>query len=286
MRAFWKYEALGNDYLVLDPAGWGDLPAAAGIRRLCDRHFGLGSDGILWGPLPAPAGALCGLRIFNPDGSEAEKSGNGLRIFARHLFDLGRVAAEAPFAVATAGGVAACCVLEGGRRVRVGMGRARFGSGEIPVTGPAREVLNETTLAGGEPVLFCGVTVGNPHCVVLNHPATEAVALRLGPALETHPLFPRRTNVQFLEVLGPGAIRIEIWERGAGYTLASGSSASAAAAAAHRLGLCGQTVAVHMPGGVLDVKIGADFEVTQAGPVGAVSSGQVAADLLAAAGAV
>ena len=186
MRAFWKYEALGNDYLVLDPAGWGDLPAAAGIRRLCDRHFGLGSDGILWGPLPAPAGALCGLRIFNPDGSEAEKSGNGLRIFARHLFDLGRVAAEAPFAVATAGGVAACCVLEGGRRVRVGMGRARFGSGEIPVTGPAREVLNETTLAGGEPVLFCGVTVGNPHCVVLNHPATEAVALRLGPALETH----------------------------------------------------------------------------------------------------
>ncbi|MFA4943633.1 MAG: diaminopimelate epimerase [Lentisphaeria bacterium] len=283
---FWKYEALGNDYLVLDPASWGEgaPPPAAAIRRLCDRHFGLGSDGILWGPLPA-AGALCGLRIFNPDGSEAEKSGNGLRIFARFLLDSGRARAAAPFQVNTLGGVVECRVLAGGGRVRVGMGRVSFRSGDIPVAGEDRETLHETTLVGSPmtPIIFCAASVGNPHCVVLNPPTVdEATARRLGPLLETHPLFPKRINVQFLQVLDRHAIRIEIWERGAGYTLASGSSASAAAAAACKLGLCASPVRVRMPGGDLEVEVAPDFQVVQTGPVRAVASGEAAADLLAA----
>lgn len=280
---FAKYEALGNDYLVLAPESWTPELAPAAIRRLCDRHFGLGSDGILHGPLPPPAGAegfLCGLRIFNPDGSEAEKSGNGLRIFARFLYDSGRVREDVPFRVSTAGGGVECRVLDQGRRVRVDMGCVRFHSADIPVAGEPREVLRETLVLDGRPLLFCAATVGNPHCVVLNQPALPQTACELGPKIETHPLFPHRTNVQFLEVLDRNTIRIEIWERGAGYTLASGSSASAAAAVAHRLGLCGDRIEVRMPGGSLEVEIGAGFAVTQTGPVRAVSRGAAAPDLL------
>ncbi len=281
---FYKYEGLGNDYLVLDPATW-DMPLTPErIRLLCDRHFGLGSDGILLGPLPVPAGSqglLCGLRIQNPDGSEAEKSGNGLRIFARHLLDTGRVQGDAPFRVHTAGGIVECTVLERGRSVRVDMGCASFASAEIPVNGPAREAINEILELGGKSLRFCCATVGNPHCVVLNQPVTEATANALGPLLETHPLFPNRTNVQFMEVLDRNTIRIEIWERGAGYTLASGSSSSAAAAVACRLGLCDGRITVKMPGGELKIEVADDFAIRMTGPVRAVARGEAAPDLMA-----
>ena len=279
---FHKYHALGNDYLVLEPGAVPELSPAR-IRLLCDRHFGIGSDGILLGPLPAPAPAPAALpafavRIFNPDGSEAEKSGNGLRIFARHLFDTGRVAA-APFLVHTAGGWTRSQLLENGRAVRVEMGRASFTSRDIPLLEAAPEALDETITVAGETVRFTGVTVGNPHCIVRHQPATAETAHRLGPLLETHPRFPHRTNVQFLAVLDRHTIRIEIWERGAGYTLASGSSASACAAAAVRLGLCASPVTVKMPGGDLHVEVAADFAITQTGPVCAVAQGTLAPDL-------
>ncbi|MEI8078034.1 MAG: diaminopimelate epimerase [bacterium] len=279
---FHKYHALGNDYLVLEPGAVPDLSPAR-IRLLCDRHFGIGSDGILLGPLPAPASVPAALpafavRIFNPDGSEAEKSGNGLRIFARYLFDTGRVAAT-PFLVHTAGGWTRSQLLENGRAVRVEMGRASFTSRDIPLLEAAPEALDETITINGEPVRFTGVTVGNPHCIVRHQPATAETAHRLGPRLETHPRFPHRTNVQFLAVLDRHAIRIEIWERGAGYTLASGSSASACAAAAVRLGLCASPVTVKMPGGDLHVEVAADFAITQTGPVTAVAQGTIAPDL-------
>ncbi|MFA5205296.1 MAG: diaminopimelate epimerase [Lentisphaeria bacterium] len=281
---FHKYHALGNDYLVLEPDAVPDL-APARIRLLCDRHFGIGSDGILLGPLPPPTAppealAAFALRIFNPDGSEAEKSGNGLRIFARYLADTGRVGAD-PFMVHTAGGWTRCQLLEGGRMIRVAMGRASFSSAAIPLTGPAREALEETLTIAGTAVRFAGVTVGNPHCVVLNQPATVDTAHRLGPLLETHPLFPHRTNVQFMEVRDRHTLRIEIWERGAGYTLASGSSASACAAAAVRLGRCDSPVTVQMPGGDLRVEVAADFAIVQTGPVTAVAQGRIAPELLA-----
>jgi len=281
MREYHKYEGLGNDYLVLDPAGWAMPLTPERIRRLCDRHFGLGSDGILWGPEAVPEKPdAVRLRIFNPDGSEAEKSGNGLRIFARFLWDSKRVGEE-PFVVCTLGGDVECRVLDGGRAVRVAMGRVSFRSADIPVTGPEREMLNEYLELAGERVTFCAASVGNPHCVVLGQPVTAETACRLGPQIENHPSFPHRTNVQFLEIVDRGTIRIEIWERGAGYTLASGSSASASAAVARRLGFCDDRIAVLMPGGELQIEVEPDYTITMIGPVRAVATGSVAADLLA-----
>ena len=279
---FHKYQGLGNDYVVLertDPGG-ADPPKAL-VRRICDRHYGIGSDGILVEDV-APGGGLA-LRIFNPDGSEAEKSGNGLRIFARHLWDQGRVG-DAPFAVVTRGGTVQCQVREGGRMVFVEMGVARFDSGLIPVAGPPREVVDEPIDAGGERLRFTGVTVGNPHCVVHVDEPTPELARRLGPLLETHALFPERTNVQFVRVLGRHRIAIEIWERGAGYTLASGSSSCAAAAASVRLGRCSGYVTVGMPGGSLEIGVGEDYALTMLGPVGRVADGVIADELVRDAG--
>ncbi len=274
---FRKYHALGNDYLVVDPQDLAAPLTTAQIRAVCHRHFGLGSDGILWGPAPSSRAPFA-LRIFNPDGSEAEKSGNGLRIFARCLWDRKLVGRE-EFAVETAGGVVRCTVLENGRLVRVEMGRVSFWSDAVPVAGPRREVLNEPFEVGDRTFTVCAAGIGNPHCVVPMAEITPELAKRYGPLIERHPSFPRRTNVQFLPVLDRANLRIEIWERGAGYTLASGSSSSAAAAVAHKLGLCDRSVTVHMPGGKLGIEIGADFSIVMTGPVTQVAEGVLADEL-------
>jgi diaminopimelate epimerase len=274
---FWKYQALGNDYIVID-GRTRDRLADDVVRRICDRHFGVGSDGILW---HEEVGDGIGLRIFNPDASEAEKSGNGLRIFARYLFDRGLVGTDA-FAVVTPGGRVSCRVLDGGLRVDVEMGRVSFASRDIPVVGGDREVLEETLEIGGEKVVFSAATVGNPHCVILREAVSAEETCRLGPLLENHTaLFPNRTNVQFVQVRNPREIQIEIWERGAGYTLASGSSSCAAAAVAHRLGRVGPEITVHMPGGELRVSLDAKMHARQVGPVRAVAEGEIAEELLA-----
>jgi diaminopimelate epimerase len=271
---FTKYHALGNDYLVIEPSQTGsERPTDAQIKAICDRHFGLGSDGILWGPLPASEGRF-GLRIFNPDASEAEKSGNGVRIFCRYLWDRGMVRGE-PFQVETPGGLVRAIVLDGGRSLRLEMGAVSFWSDRIPVVGTRREVLNEQLTADGRIFTFCAATVGNPHCVLPLEEVDEPLARRYGPHIERHPNFPNRTNVQFLRVLDRQSIRIEIWERGAGYTLASGTSASAAASVARRLGLVDDEVQVHMPGGILTVQMNDQYEVQIAGPVIRVATGDL-----------
>jgi diaminopimelate epimerase len=274
---FAKYHALGNDYVVCDAADWPHGFSEADIRRICDRHFGIGSDGILWGSLPNDT-APFGLRIYNPDGSEAQKSGNGLRIFCRYLFDAGKVAGE-PFQVWTMGGVVRAQILEGGASVEIEMGRVRFDSASIPMTGPAREVIGEEMQIGGEILRYAAASIGNPHCVIRRERAEAADALRLGPLIERDARFPERTNVQFLEVVDAANIRIEIWERGAGYTMASGSSSCASAAVAHRMGWVGADVTVHMPGGRLAVSIGKDYAITMRGPVVKVGEGRLSPEL-------
>jgi len=268
---FSKYHGLGNDYLVIDEMGLMESPER--IRVICDRNFGIGSDGILFGPLPSKS-ALAGLRIFNPDGSEAEKSGNGIRIFCRHLWERGSVGGE-PFLLETAGGIVRCRVRDPHQEIEVEMGIVNFWSDVIPVMGERREVLDEALEIDGESLKFSAATIGNPHCVVLGDQVDADLARRLGPKLERHSLFPNRTNVQFLKAVDQANIRIEIWERGAGYTLASGSSASAAAAVARRLGLCGPNVRVHMPGGELKITIGDDFSIVLSGPVTKVGNGTI-----------
>jgi diaminopimelate epimerase len=261
---FSKYHALGNDYLVLDPADAPALPADEDVRTICHRNFGLGSDGILYGPLPTKA-ADFGLRIINPDASEAEKSGNGLRIFARYLRDTGKVGTE-PFTVDTPGGVVTCVVNEDASSITVDMGTVSFDAGVIPVNGFEGEVVDQPIELAGETFQMYAATIGNPHCVIPMDSVDAETACRLGPLVENHPLFPNRTNVQFLKIIDAANIQIEIWERGAGYTLASGSSSSAAGAVARRMGAVGESITVHMPGGVIELEIDEDYKVRMTGP--------------------
>jgi diaminopimelate epimerase len=275
---FFKYHALGNDYLVLDPKSFAPALDTRSIQLICHRNFGAGSDGILYGPL-ASTRAPFRLQIFNPDGSEAEKSGNGLRIFCRYLFDQKLVRENEEFLVETLGGVVRATVFEAGRMLCVDMGRVSFWSDEIPMTGPRREVLREDLVVRDQTFNICAATIGNPHCVILRPEISEELARQHGPHIENHPAFPKRTNVQFLQVLDRKNIRIEIWERGAGYTLASGSSSSASAAVARRLGLVDGDVTVHMPGGLLRIEIADDYAIRMTGPVTKVAEGTLHPEL-------
>ncbi|MBM3835380.1 MAG: diaminopimelate epimerase [Verrucomicrobia bacterium] len=274
---YWKYHALGNDYLVLNPQNSLASLSHTQIRTICHRNFGIGSDGILFGPLPSTE-AEFGLRIFNPDGSEAEKSGNGLRIFSRYLRDM-KLVNDRPFSIHTAGGVVRSVVQSGGRTVRVEMGHVSFQSDKIPVAGPKREVINEEIVVNGKQFTFCAATVGNPHCVLVLPEVSPGLAKEFGPFLEVHSFFPNRTNLQFMKVLDRRNIQIEIWERGAGYTLASGSSSSAAAAVAHKLGLCDRSISVHMPGGIIAIEIEKDFSILMTGPVTKVAEGVLSEEI-------
>lgn len=280
---FHKYHALGNDYVVLNPSDfpdWKPAPTPEQIRVVCHRNFGIGSDGILWGPLPAKNNAF-GLRIFNPDGGEAEKSGNGTRIFSRYLWDR-KLAKGNRLEIETPGGLVTAQSNDGGHVVTMDMGRVSFDSAKIPVTGSAREVINEKLKALDRDFTFCAATIGNPHCVIPLDTISPELARTYGPVIETLALFPNRTNVQFLRAIDRGNIRIEIWERGAGYTLASGTSSSAAAAVARRLGLVDSRLTVHMPGGTLGVVIGDDFSIEMTGTVTKVATGVLDPELFSA----
>lgn len=273
---FWKYHSLGNDYLVLEPGRLLTALTPSQCRWLCHRHYGIGGDGLLFGPSPSTS-ADFKLRIYNPDGSEAEKSGNGLRIFARHLWDRGQIARFATgqadsVRLETLGGIVQALILAQGRQVRVEMGQAII---ETPIN-PETGLPVETLQIGEQALPICRVSLGNPHCVVLRSaPPDPGLAHSLGPWIERHPLFPQRTNIQFLYVRDRGNLHIEIWERGAGYTLASGSSSCAAFFAALRLGLCDEQVAVHMPGGTLKVEIQPGDQIIQTGPVEKICEGWI-----------
>ena len=270
---FYKYHALGNDYIVLNLDDEGEALTPDMIRLICHRNYGVGSDGILCGPL-ADAEGHFKLRIFNPDGSEAEKSGNGLRIFSRYLWDVGLIGDD-PVQIKTAGGMVSAQVHPAGRIVTVDMGEVSFNSRKVPVTGPDRDVINENIEVNGQTLKFCAATIGNPHCVILRSEVSAEEAKRWGPIVENDPRFPNRTNVQFMKIMDRSNISIEIWERGAGYTLASGSSSSAAAAVAHRIGLCDAKIKVHMPGGRIDIEISPTFAITMTGNVTKVAQGVI-----------
>jgi diaminopimelate epimerase len=255
-----KYQALGNDYLVLDlPAPLDEVVER--LPELCERHRGLGSDGLL-----AFDPKEMAVRIFNPDRSEAQKSGNGLRIAAAHAVLEHRRGDR--FELRTPGGPNPVRILaRNGAEVvsEVDIGRPSFRAADLPATfdGEPDRVHLDTPVGGVEAML---VSVGNPHCVVFGQPVTMERCLELGPHLERHPAFPERTNVQLFETLGRGRVRVEIWERGAGYTLASGTSASAVAAACMRAGLVDDDVTIQMLGGDLAIRREPAGNLVQSGP--------------------
>ena len=267
--ALLKYQALGNDYLVMDLPG--PLDEVAGLLpALCDRHLGLGSDGLL-----AFDPEAMSVRIFNPDRSEAQKSGNGLRITAAHAFL--EHGSDESFSLRTRDRTNPVRVLDrNGAEVtsELDIGRPSFRAADLPADfdGEPERVHLDTPAGSVEAML---VSVGNPHCVVVGEPATKARCLELGPHLEHHPAFPERTNVQLFEVIDRTRVRVEIWERGAGYTLASGTSASAVAAACMRAGLVEDKVTVQMPGGDLHVRRDSSGDLVQSGPARRVYRAQV-----------
>jgi diaminopimelate epimerase len=274
---FRKYHGLGNDYIVIDPNIYDvDLTPDA-IRLICHRNFGIGADGILYGPLKG--GENLPIKIFNPDGSEAEKSGNGLRIFAKYLYE-NRYVEEKHFSIETLGGLVGAHIEDdSGNLIKIKMGRITFRSIEIPVSGDERDVVDEELEINGAKFKATCLSIGNPHCVIPMTDVSEEKARDLGPLVENHIMFPNRINMQILKVLDRANIEIRIWERGAGYTLASGSSSCAAAGAAHRLGLVDNEVNVKMPGGTLLVEICDNDEVYLTGEVEGVFDGRFHPDL-------
>jgi diaminopimelate epimerase len=283
MMMFFKAHGLGNDYLALDTDGlpFGLTPPA--VRLLCDRNYGVGSDGVL--ARVGSVNADFGLRIFNPDGSEAEKSGNGLRIFAAYLLEIGAVVVGAPFTVETPGGTVTMSILErlpASLMVEVEMGTASFRSSDVGLIGPDREIDEEMLeLESGERLTIHTVSMGNPHCVIFFDELDPEELRSVAPRVSTHPWFERGTNVQFARAVEPGAVEALVWERGAGETLASGSSACAVAAAAMRQGLVSErSIEVRMPGGTLRVTIDEEWNVILLGPVEDVFTGTLTGGML------
>ena len=283
-NGFFRGHGLGNDYIVMDPKELTFRLTPKNIKAVCDRNWGLGSDGIL--ALVPSKKADYGLLIYNPDGSEAEKSGNGLRIFARYLHATGKTKKK-HFTVETKGGLVTIDLHVDrhgdASAVTVEMGQATFKPAALPCTLAVDELIQQPIEAAGRALSFTGVSVGNPHCVIFKQAGeswSREDLLKLGPVLENHSLFPKRTNVQLAIPTGPKEIFILIWERGAGETQASGSSSCAAASAAVRLGLVKSPVTVKMPGGTLNIEVAKDFSLTMKGPVAQVARGTLSPSFL------
>lgn len=281
-NGFVKSHGLGNDYIVLDALQLTFPINKFTVKRICDVHFGIGSDGILL--YEGDKDGLFQLRIFNPDGSEAEKSGNGLRIFAKFLYDYGYVRST-HFSINTAGGKVSANIdkLINGKAslVTIDMGRATFVASDIPVNCPEKECFDYPLTVGDSRLYIHCVSVGNPHCVIFTDTLDEQKVMTLGPQIENHPMFPNRINVQFVRPVSENEIEMLIWERGAGYTLASGSSSCAAVAVAHKKGLTGKEVAVNMPGGKLIITLDDDWNIRLCGGVSQVAEGVLADELVA-----
>jgi len=274
MTKFWKYQGTGNDFVVIDirKSGSADPEFA---KRACDRHFGIGADGVLY--ITKADDADIGMCVINPDGSEAEMCGNGIRCVAKHAYDTGIVKSER-FKIRTMRGVLSITVIpENGKAkmIEVNMGAPILDRKKIPMTGEGSSVGFDIT-AGGMKLKGNGVSMGNPHLVIFSE-LSEEEKERLGPILESIPLFPKKANVGFASVR-EGKIFLRVYERGAGWTLACGTGACAATTAAALNGLVpyDRAVDVKLPGGWLRITVAKDLSrVTMAGPAELVFTGNI-----------
>jgi len=263
---FVKGHGLGNDYIVVDGERFGIPLTPERVRLLCHRNLGLGSDGVL--EVTRRVDRFFA-RIWNPDGSEAERSGNGLRIAAKFLSDHGYTI-ESTFVIETAAGPVSTEVYRRGGRVyavRLEMGRAHIERAVRSLTVERRHL--DVTV----------VSVGNPHCVIFGEPLTRERLFAIGPLVEKHAQFPKRINVQIAVAESRASARALVWERGAGHTLASGTSACAVAAACFDRGLVDGKVTVLMEGGQLEVEVGPDLTLIMTGPAEEVYVGTLSPDL-------
>ena len=269
-----KYQGLGIDYLILDPNRNRVQLQGINVALVCQRGFGLGADGVLYGPVDI--NGKMGVHIFNADGSEAAISGNGVRIFAKYLMD-NLYVKEKKFDIETlAGTIHVECLNSRATEFRVNMGKASFLSREIPVTGELREVVNETFTFNETEYKATCLTVGNPHCIIFMDRVSAEAVKNLGPYVENADEFPERMNLQICRKIDTGNLDIEIWERGSGYTKASGTGSCAAAVAAYKLGLVESRINVNQPGGMIQIDIEEDGTIYMTGTVGYIADVSVA----------
>jgi len=278
---FVKSHGLGNDYIVLNESELAFRLNEKNIKLICDVHYGIGSDGILL--KVASEKADFGLKIYNPDGSEAEKSGNGLRIFAKYLYDYGHTSGK-KFTIETLGGLVTAEVSgeknDKATQVKVDMGKAIFNAHSVPVICDEFECLDHPLSLIDETYMINCVSVGNPHCVILRDRLIEAEILKHGSEIENHRMFPNRINVQFAKVLSEHDAQILIWERGAGFTLASGSSSCAASSVLVKKGLIKGDLTMHMQGGTLKIDIDKEWNIRMTGEVREIARGILGSEML------
>lgn len=260
-----KYHGLGNDYLVIDPNKSDVDLQESHIRKLCKRNFGVGADGILYGPIEKDG--KIHVRCFNPDASEATNTGTGIRIFAKYLKDEGYVKDNTVVFYTAKGKAEVEFLNEEGTMVRARIGKPDFHASAIPVVGAEREVVNEAMYFGGKLYEVTCLSVGNPHCALITNEVNYKKVMEIGPMVEQSDYFPDRMNFMLLHVIDKTHVEIEVYERGAGYTLASGTSACAAAAVTARLGLTNRKIIVSQPGGDLEVEIDDNDEIIMTGSV-------------------
>jgi len=271
---FYKYHGIGNDFVLIDGqdiAADQDMTDLA--RRMSDRRFGVGSDGLLIVEPSSEADVF--MRMYNPDGSEAEMCGNGIRCFAKHVYDFG-IVPKPEMTIATVSGVKSARLRLAGdvvESVTIGMGSPSFKRDDLPMAGEGDPFGVELDVNGRNYVANC-LSVGNPHAVMFV-PDVSVVPLELdGPAVEHHALFPKRINAQFNQVVSRDHLKLRVWERGAGVTLACGTGACASGVAAIRLGLCDSPVRVSLPGGDLTVEWMEGSEILMTGPAVRVFEGE------------
>ena len=273
---FTKMHGAGNDYVYVDGFSEQIKDPAALARLVSDRHFGIGSDGLIL-ILPSSV-ADVRMRMFNSDGSEAEMCGNGLRCVAKYAYDHGLVKKSA-ITIETGAGLLPVELFTNPagkvERVKVNMGRPRLTRAEIPMTGPGNErvIEQELTILDRTLRITC-VSMGNPHCVIYVDDVADFPVATFGPAIEHHMLFPRRTNVEFVQVLAPGEVRQRTWERGAGETLACGTGAAAVTVAGLLTGRTGSRLLNHLAGGDLELTWDGTGEVFMTGPAVEVFTGE------------
>ena len=263
---FWKMHGLGNDYIIIDNMdgrlNGENLNALA--ERICRRRFSVGADGLL---LLCPSSvADVKMRIFNADGSEAEMCGNGIRCLAKFCFER-KITEKTEMAIETLSGVKMVWLeVEDGavRSVTVDMGSPTFERRSIPMDGEG-ECIDEDLTVGDEKFKVTCLSVGNPHCVIFVEDVDAFPVGKTGPMIEVHPAFPKRTNVEFVQVLGDDELKVRVWERGVGETMACGTGACAAAVASYILGKTGSHCTVHLPGGDLEISY-VDDRILMTGP--------------------
>jgi diaminopimelate epimerase len=253
---FWKMHGLGNDYIVIDNRDEkiSGKQAAELAKRLCERRFSVGADGLLLVSNSKMADAK--MRIFNADGGEAEMCGNGIRCFAKYCYENG-IAPKQEFTVETLSGIKHVWLTLNDKEVatvKVDMGAPNWERGSLPMVGQGT-CINENLNVNGEAYKVTCLSMGNPHCVIFVDKVDDFPVEQIGPKVENHKAFPKRTNVGFVQVLNRNELKVRVWERGCGETLACGTGTCAAVAAANKLGKVGNKVTVHVLGGDLQVEV-------------------------------